>query len=75
MDVCGESRDISGQAVLKLARQADIRESRARQIIDRMAEVAGRVRAVATAYPLRNATVREIASAIEANRDRVAGSG
>ena len=53
MDVCGESRDISGQAVLKLARQADIPEPSARQIIDRIAEVAGRVRAVATAYPLR----------------------
>lgn len=75
MDVCGELRDISAQAVLKLARQADIREPRARQIIDRMAEVAGRVRAVATAYPLRNTTAREIVSAIEANRDRVAGSG
>lgn len=71
MDVCGEAGKISRSAILELAHRADIRESRAIETIDRMAEVAGRLSTVSRDYPVRKATLREITKAVEANRARM----
>ena len=73
MDVFGEARAITRTHLMKLAHAADIPAADAGHVIDRVTEIAGRFAKLATDYPIRTQTVREIVKAVEANRTRMAG--
>lgn len=72
MDVCGEGRNITRANMLELARQGGLDAAWAGKAIDRIAEQAGQFRQLASNRTLRQATVKRMAAAIEANRSRLA---
>lgn len=71
-DVCGEGRRITRAHLLALASQGGIDVAVATATIDRVVGQAARFGDLAPEHPIRRTTVRHIASAIEANRARLA---
>lgn len=71
-DVCGEGRRITRAHLLALASQGGIDVAVATATIDRVVGQAVRFGELAPEHPIRRTTVRNIASAIEANRARLA---
>lgn len=72
MAVMGEGRAPGKEHLLRLARDASLDLDRARRAIARIADVAGEFKSVAGSFPIRPATIRTIAAAVEANRIRMA---
>lgn len=67
MDVCGHGRDITRAHLLQLAAQGGVPEVAANAAIDRLAEVALRLHAQASAWPIRKATVARLQAAVHCN--------
>lgn len=72
MDVCGEAQAVTRVQLLRLAVEGGVSASAANDMIDTVAQQAGRFRALAAGYPIRRATVQHIAKAIEQCRSRAA---
>jgi serine/threonine-protein kinase HipA len=70
-DVCGEAVRIQRSHLLQLARQGGVEVQFAQDSIDRVLEQAGRLRERAQEFPIRTATIRRIARAVEACRNGV----
>jgi serine/threonine-protein kinase HipA len=72
MDVCGEGRDITRAHLLELARQGGVPLARASQCIERLQAQAVAFRTTAKDRGIRPATLKRVAAAVEANRERLA---
>lgn len=72
MDVCGEGRAVSRAGMLGLARQGGLDVHWAGDVLARLVELAGQWMQSATNYAIRRATLKQVATAIEANRLRLA---
>lgn len=69
MDVCGEGRNVKRSDLLMLAKQGGLERDWAADVIDRFVEHAGNFRnAAAAGGEIRAATVKQVDSAIQANR-------
>jgi serine/threonine-protein kinase HipA len=72
MDVCGEGRNIKRADMLELAKQGGLERDWAADVIDRFVEHAGNFRkAAAAGGEIRAATIKQVDSAIQANRKRL----
>ena len=74
LDVCGEAHAVTRVQLLRLATEGGVPAAAANDMIDKVAEQAGRFRALAAEHPIRRATVLHIAKAIEQCRSRAAGT-
>lgn len=70
-DICGEGRAPGLEHLLRLAREGGVDEAWAAQAIERIVEVAGTFRRRGKDHPIRLATLKAVATAIEANRGRM----
>lgn len=70
-DVCGEAQTITRSQLLALAAQGDIDKAFANGVIDNILEQTRRFRTWAADFPIRSATVKRIANAIEQCRKAV----
>ncbi len=68
MDVCGEGRAITRALMLKLAEQGGLTRACATTVLDRMAERAGDLRALAAERPIRRATVARLLASVDGQR-------
>jgi serine/threonine-protein kinase HipA len=71
LDICGEALAPARAHLLKLADMAGLRLAPAARIIERITQVAGRLSAIASQYPISVATVNELVKAVEGNRARM----
>ena len=71
MDIEGEARTPGKAELLQLAAANGLRAAWATEVIDRIGTVAGEFKGLVTNYPIRPATSRKIAKAIEENRKRM----
>ncbi|MGV2288786.1 type II toxin-antitoxin system HipA family toxin [Trinickia sp. YCB016] len=71
MDICGEARSPARQHLLQLAQMTGITERDAKQVIERIASVAGQFRHFAQALPILPDTLGLIERQVEANRSRM----
>ncbi len=72
MDICGEGRNITRATLLELARQGGLVSVWAAGVVERMTEVAGRLKSLASGRPIRTSTIRHVQQAIETNRKGLA---
>ncbi|WP_207000293.1 type II toxin-antitoxin system HipA family toxin [Trinickia mobilis] len=71
MDICGEARAPARQHLLQLAGMTGIAERDAKQVIERIASVAGQLRSFAQPLPILPDTLDLIERKVEANRARM----
>ena len=71
MSIVGEGRAPTKTHLLELASRNGISAGQAKQVIERMAERAGRFSETASNYAIRKTTTQTIARAIELNRSRM----
>jgi serine/threonine-protein kinase HipA len=71
MDIAGEGRNPARAHLLRLAQEEDIAPEFADATIERMASVAGQFGKLASEYPIRPATRKQIAQHLEQNRLRL----
>lgn len=72
MDICGEGRAPAKADLLELASQTNIKRGDAITAIERISAVAGDFTQTARRFPIRKATVEQIAKKININRSRMA---
>ncbi|CAG4922463.1 hypothetical protein R69919_05005 [Paraburkholderia gardini] len=72
MDICGEGRTPAKADLLKLASQTNIKRVDAIAAIERISAVAADFTKTARRFPIRKATVEQIAKKIDTNRSRMA---
>ena len=73
MDVAGEGKQPARSHVLKVAQDAGLSGKEAAQIIDQLLDQvsAAEIKSMASALPIRKATMLEVNRAIAANRKRL----
>ncbi len=72
MDICGEAREPTRQHFLELSKKGGIPEKLAIDSVERIAEVAGRFNDFTDEFPIRKGTLKQIETALNLNRDRLA---
>lgn len=72
MDICGETREPSRQHLLELAKKGGLPEKVAIGSVERIAEFAARFKDFTDEFPIRKGTLKQIETALNLNRDRLA---
>ena len=72
MDVCGHGHDITRAHLLQLAKAGGLEAPWAGQVLDRMLVVAQGLRAQASLWPIRQASVARMQAAVQRNAARLA---